>query len=98
YEATEELARFEHKDGIIDTFTALALITKLRQITSGFIMRDGEPTGLIDAPERLAALRDIVEDVEGKIIIWASYREEIRQIVEMLSENYRVVEYHGGTK
>lgn len=86
------------EDGTIDTFTALTVINKLRQITSGFILLDGEPVGLLRSAPRLAALREIVESSVGSLIIWASFREEIAQISAMLrsmGEEFRT--YFGDT-
>lgn len=95
YNTVKEDMRYHRADGEIDTFTALTLINKLRQLTSGFIMVDGEPTELREAKPRMDALNELVEDVDGQIIIWASFREELRQIAEMLKE-HGVVQYHGG--
>lgn len=97
YNTVKEEKRFLRADGEIDLFSALTMINKLRQITSGFILVDGKATELSEAGPRMDALKEIVEDCEGKIIIWASFREELRQISTMLME-YGVVEYHGGTK
>jgi SNF2 family DNA or RNA helicase len=83
-------------DGNIDTFTALTIITKLRQITSGFIMIDGEPTGLVNSGPRLAALQELIENCQGQIIIWASFIEEIHQIENVL-EKETVCTYFGET-
>lgn len=85
-------------DGEVDTFTALTVITKLRQVTSGFIMVDGAPTQLLHAGPRLAALDEALDECTGQLIIWASFREELKQIAAALSERgetFRV--YHGGT-
>lgn len=85
--------------GEIDTFTALTVITKLRQITSGFILSDGEPTSLVNAAPRMAALEEAIAECSGPVIIWASFQEEIRQIAAMLKKaGEEVREYHGGTK
>ena len=83
-------------DGEIDIFTALTVITKLRQITSGFILENGIPTSLAHAGPRLAALEEALEDYPGPTIIWASFNEEIAQIAAMLrkrGETFR--EYYG---
>lgn len=95
YDSVKDDMRYHRADGEIDTFTALTLINKLRQLTSGFIMVEGEPTELREAKPRMDALQDLVEDIDGQIIIWASFREELRQISEMLAE-HGVVQYHGG--
>jgi SNF2 family DNA or RNA helicase len=103
----EQRALYEHlkaernwirDDGTVDTFTAMTVLNKLRQITSGFILADGEPTELRNAAPRMEALTDAIEETRGPIIIFASFREELHQIVTMLvKEGERVVEYHGGT-
>ena len=96
YERVKEEMRYERQDGEIDTFTALTLINKLRQITSGFLMVDGEATALAESGPRLAALKEIVKDVEGQLIIFASFREEIKQVAEAF-EDEGVVTYFGDT-
>jgi SNF2 family DNA or RNA helicase len=86
------------EDGTIDTFSALTVINKLRQVTSGFIIVDGEPTELRNAKPRLEALDEIIGETTGQFIIWASFREEIKRIAAMLEERGETfVEYHGGT-
>ena len=96
YEQMKADLRFERSDGEIDTFTALTLIGKLRQVTSGFIMVDGEAMGLVESGPRLAALKEVVADADGQIIVWASFREEIKQIAEALADE-GVVTYFGDT-
>src|SRR5690606_34014729 len=64
YDAVKEDMRYHREDGAIDTFTALTAINKLRQVTSGFILVEGEAAHL-DASARLTALREALEDVEG---------------------------------
>ena len=99
YEQVRKARNWFRQDGTIDTFTALTVITKLRQITSGFILVDGHPAELAYAAPRMAILRDIIEECTGSILIWASFQEELRQIAAVLddmNETYR--EYHGGTK
>lgn len=98
YEAVEENARYELEDGRIDIYSALTLINKLRQATSGFIIVEGEVLQLSEEPARLKAFKDLMEDVDGKVIIWASFNEEIKQICAALRKmGIEYVEYHGGT-
>lgn len=100
YNQVKEELRYERPDGEIDLYTALTLGTKLRQVTSGFIMIDGQ-AHLIPAAEnpRLAAYLALREDIEGAVITWAHYRAEIAMIVKALRAQGRtVVEYHGGIK
>lgn len=97
YDRIKEELRFEY-DGEIDTFTALTIINKLRQVAAGFIMREGDVIAIQDGCARLEALEDILDDTEGQMIIWATYNAEIDQITAMLrrrGESY--VEYRGST-
>lgn len=98
YDRVKEDLRFERSDGEIDTFTALTLINKLRQITSGFIIIDGVAASLTESGPRLDALRDAVVDLDGPFIVWASFVEEIKQIETMLTDQgLSCVTYYGGT-
>jgi len=96
YEVVKTERHWERDDGALDAFSALTVINKLRQITSGFILVDGVPTELRNAQPRIAALKEVIEDSPGQIIVWASFREELRIIEEELKE-LGVVSYHGGT-
>ena len=92
YDGVKEDLRYERADGEIDIFTALTLINKLQQITSGFIMVDGEPTELKEAKPRMDALKEILEDCEGQVIIFAKFKEELRHIAGLYPDS---VQYHG---
>lgn len=82
------------------TVSALAALVKLQQITSGFVItpqRDIMYVG--DGNPRLDALLDLIEDAQGKIIVWARFKEELRAIAAALTKAGRVVvEYHGDVK
>ena len=98
YHRIKEEMRFEREDGEIDTFTALTLINKLRQVTSGFIMVDGEAAALTESGPRLAALKEMVKDIEGPMIVWASFREEIKQLKEAFEDmDIPAATYYGDT-
>jgi SNF2 family DNA or RNA helicase len=95
YEFVKANLRIELQGGEIETFTALTALNKLRQITSGFVML---PDGTLrfEESERLGALVNLLEDLEGKVIIWGSYREELAMIAGAVRDLGRAVEYHGG--
>lgn len=98
----KEEKRYERDDGEIDIFSALTVIGKLQQVTSGFIMVDGEATTLDEdeAKPRIDALMTAIDgaDPEGKIIIWCQFQEEIRSLSKLLRKDGReVVEYYGPT-
>ena len=49
---------------------------------------------------RITQLMDILEEVEGKAVIWAHYRHDIEKIVEAISKKYgekTIVTYYGDT-
>jgi len=99
YEQIKEQLRYERDDGSIDRFNALTQLAKLRQVTSGFIMLDGEATELPEDNERLKLFKEVVEDIEGQFIVWAYFKAEIQQIVAHLkAQGISCVEYHGDVK
>lgn len=93
YTTLKDSLLFERPDGGFDQFTALTIIGKLRQVTSGFVLVDGEPvwTG---CKERMELLVECLQDTEGQAIIWAHYRAEIESIMCLLKGE--AVAYHGG--
>jgi SNF2 family DNA or RNA helicase len=102
YKTMEDDLRIEMEDGTIQGVAKLNVASKLQQITSGFVLlKDGSTVYLegSDNP-RLKALRELLENLEGKkVIIWAWFREEIKAIAALAKEMGRVpVEYHGDIK
>lgn len=100
YDKVRGEMRYEHEDGEVDIYTALTLIGKLRQVASGYINREGAPVLLpVKENPRLQLMRDLLDDLGGQFIIWASQREEIAQIAALLTEKgVSYVEYHGGVR
>jgi hypothetical protein len=79
----------------------LAALVKLQQITSGYFNPPGggDPIYVTDDNPRLDALVSIMEDIDGKVIIWARFKEELRAIAAAMRKIGRnVVEYHGDVK
>ena len=70
---------------------------RLHQITCGhFKADDGKITHLKN--NRINALMQLLDETEGKVIIWANYVEDIKNIVAALKKAYgeaSTVEYHG---
>lgn len=98
YKLMAQEARLVLEDDTVVAVAKLAAIVKLQQITSGFVMKPkGE--GLLYVSEdnpRLDALLELMEDVQGKVIVWARFKEELRAVAEALRKAGRnVVEYHG---
>lgn len=98
YDYLKDDYAFVSKEKGTVSFEAIAARTKMKQVTSGFIHINGEPVilGPSDNP-RMELFKDIVEDLEHPFIVWAIYKEEIKQIVAALEEmGIDCVEYHGG--
>ena len=77
----------------------LTQLLRLHQVVCGHVtMDDGTTVALPN--NRVSELLDAVEETTGKVIIWANYRDDIRQVYEKLTEVYgkeSVVRYTGGT-
>lgn len=102
YKLMKDRLRIQLDDGTIDTVQALAGLVKLQQITSGYVVRPDDQ-GMIFISEdnkdnpRLSLLMDTLEDIEGKVIIWARFRPELDIIAQALKKaGHEFVEYHGG--
>jgi hypothetical protein len=69
------------------------------QITCGYVMDDEERV-LHEVPEnKTAALVEVLEDHDGKAIIWCPWRAPLAKIVKVLTEKYgaqSVAQWHGG--
>ena len=83
---------------VMTTVNVMTQLMRLHQITCGhFKADDGTTTALKN--NRMDALLQLLEETDGKVIIWANYREDIKNIVAALKKAYgdaSTVEYHGG--
>jgi SNF2 family DNA or RNA helicase len=81
---------------LVTTPLVVTQLLRLQQITCGYIHHDDcETVSRFPDNPRLAALKDTLEDVDGSGIIFARFREDIDQIVELLGED--AVRYDGQT-
>lgn len=75
----------------------LTKLLRLHQLVCGHLTTDDGK--VIDIPNnRIQALVDILEETQGKVIIWANYVADIKAIVEAVSQGFpeaRVVAYYG---
>ena len=98
YVMMKKAAIAEHKGKLMSSATALTTLLRLHQITCGtFKADDGTVTPIKN--NRITALMDCLAEIEGKAIIWATYREDLKNIVTALKKAYgeaSTVEYHGG--
>ena len=98
YAQLKKLALATIDNKIMSTVNVMTQLMRLHQVTCGtFKADDGTIKHLSN--NRLTALMDCLEETDGKVIIWATYREDIKKIVDSLKKAYgeaSTVEYHGG--
>ena len=98
YQTMKHAAIAEQDGKIMSSMSALTTLLRLHQITCGHMKTDdGEILSIKN--NRLTALMDCLQETDGKVIIWANYREDIKNIVAELKKAYgeaSTVEYHGG--
>jgi SNF2 family DNA or RNA helicase len=93
----EALATLNGKQ--ITTMTVLTQLMRLQQITCGHFVADDGTTQEIKS-NRLNELLDILDEVEGKAIIWAHWQKDVQIIKKALIKEYgprSVVDYYGLT-
>jgi len=87
YGEMKKFALAELKGKKTTATSALAQLVRLHQITCGHLTTDdGEIRTLKN--NRIKELLDILEETDGKVIIWAVYRHDIKEITNVLSERY----------
>ena len=94
---TVALARID--GNLVSTVNALTQLMRLHQIVCGHVkMDDGTVKELPN--RRISELMSVVEESDGKIIIWANYRHDIEAIKIALSKEYGMTAvgmYYGDT-
>jgi SNF2 family DNA or RNA helicase len=99
YLQMKSMALSQFEGGVTSTVNALTQLMRLHQIVCGHVKLDnGE---VIELPNnRIGELMSVVEETDGKIIIWANYRHDIEAIKLALSKEYgmnSVGMYYGDT-
>ena len=81
------------------TVNTLTQLMRLHQITCGHFTDDNGQTQAIEN-NRIKELLSVVEDMDGKAIIWAHYQYDIKNIIAEVEKVYgpgSVVDYYGLT-
>jgi len=84
---------------VVSTKNALTQIMRLHQITCGHFSSDDGVTQPIKN-NRITELMDVLEETEGKSIIWAHYQYDITEIIKAVTKKYgeeSIVDYYGLT-
>jgi len=87
YESLRRNAMFIFNDNTTTSVNRLSQIVKLHQVCCGFTINDdGE---VHDVPnKRYDELLNVLEETDGKVIIWANYRHNIETITKKLKDKY----------
>ena len=100
YMDMKQLALSMFDEGMMTTTNALTQLMRLHQIVCGHVkLDDGTLKWLPN--NRITELLNIIEETEGKLIIWANYRADIENIRLTLQKAYgmdSVGAYYGDTK
>ena len=81
------------------TVNTLTQLMRLQQITCGHFTADDGATQPIPN-NRITELMDVLEETEGKAIIWAHYQYDITAIIQAVAKKYgekSIVDYYGLT-
>jgi SNF2 family DNA or RNA helicase len=84
---------------VTSTITVLTQLMRLHQITCGHFTADDGSIQLIEN-NRIKELMNVLEETEGKVIIWANYQRDVVQIIKSIVDKYgpgSVVDYYGLT-
>ncbi|CAB4182576.1 HepA Superfamily II DNA/RNA helicases, SNF2 family [uncultured Caudovirales phage] len=99
YEKFKKEALLTLNEQTITSTSALTTIMKLQQIACGFVV-DDDSNEISIPTNRLDALGEIVQDIQGKVIVWCAFRRNVEDVVAYLKETYgdhSTVHYYGGT-
>ena len=98
YGQMKSMALAELKGKMITTVNVITQLMRLQQITCGHFKADDGSMQEIKN-NRIDELMDVLEELEGKAIIWAHWRYDIATIVREIEKEYpgSVVTYYGDT-
>ena len=87
YEKLRTTALAIVEDSTISFSNKLTEIIKLHQVCNGFT-KDDEGKFLRLHDQKVKALHEVIEEADGKIIIWANYLWNIHEIIHSLKSRY----------
>ena len=105
YKNLKNQLKAEYGDKELTVFNKIALTTRLMQICGGFFpyKDDDEKPKIIQIDEKknakIVRLKEDLEEVapDTKIIIWATYVAELKELYETFKKDYRCALYYGAT-
>jgi SNF2 family DNA or RNA helicase len=91
------MAQLEGKS--VTTSTVMVQLMRLHQITCGHFTADDGTVQEIPS-RRVDELLDILDEVEGKVVIWSHYQKDVQRIIKEITKKFgegTVVDYYGLT-
>ena len=79
---------------------AITKLLRLHQIVCGIVPADDEAEARRLESNRIAALLEVIEETPSKVIVWATYRWNIREVCDALAKEHgpeSVAHYYGDT-
>ena len=99
YTQMKETALAHLNGKVTSTMTVLTQLMRLHQITCGHFTADDGTTQEI-ANNRISELMNVLDELEGKAIIWANYQHDITNIIKEVVKVHgpgSIVDYYGLT-
>jgi SNF2 family DNA or RNA helicase len=79
----------------ITAANAAVKMVKLLQLCGGTVMDDEGQAQVIGAPDRVAAVRDVVEESEHKVIVWCPFKKAMEYLKTELSTDWKCAIING---
>ena len=98
YQQMKSMALAEMNGKMVTTVNVITQLMRLQQITCGHFKADDGSMQEIKN-NRIDELMELIEEVEGKAVIWAHWRHDIATIVREIEKEYpgSVMTYYGDT-
>ena len=99
YKQMKQMALAQLNGKMVTSASALTQLMRLHQITCGHFKADDGSIQTIKN-NRLSEIMELLEEVEGKAVIWAHYQYDVHELVKHISKEYgedSVVTYYGLT-
>lgn len=72
--------------GEVDANLAITRLMRLQQVVCGFLPTENGVIQIDKQNPRIEALMEILEQAQGKVIVWARFKEDVRMIREALNK------------
>ncbi len=84
---------------MLTTSNALTQLMRLQQITCGHFKSDDGTVQVVKS-NRIDELIDVLNEIEGKVVIWAHWQSDVKQIIKAILDEFDqgcLVDYYGLT-